>query len=150
MRFYFRDFQCHIFCRGNSEKLYVTKDNRETQQNNCRSVCCIVVAVLFVSSAVAVATLIGGKEVLAFTKTFSLRKNVQLHFSWSQVGIIDPMQRNAQGYKDGRSRDILSTTVRSQPITQEIVSKETSNFNRIPETSIENVLEESFPSWAGE
>ena len=64
MRFYFRDFQCHIFCRGNSEKLYVTKDNRETQQNNCRSVCCIVVAVLFVSSAVAVATLIGGKEVL--------------------------------------------------------------------------------------
>ena len=60
------------------------------------------------------------------------------------------MQRNAQGYKDGRSRDILSTTVRSQPITQEIVSKETSNFNRIPETSIENVLEESFPSWAGE
>ena len=146
MRFYFRYFQCHIFCRGNSEKLYVTKDNRETQQNNCRSVCCIVVAVLFVSSAVAVATLIGGKEVL---KHFSLRKNVQLHFS-SQVGIIDPMQRNAQGYKDGRSRDILSTTVRSQPITQEIVSKETSNFNRIPETSIENVLEESFPSWAGE
>ena len=44
-----------------SEKLYVTKDNRDSQQNNCRSVLCIVVAVLFVSSAVAVATLIGGK-----------------------------------------------------------------------------------------
>ena len=69
------------------------------------------------------------------------------------MGIIDPMQRNAQsqGYKDGRSRDIsTTTTVRSEPITQEILSKEATKFNRIPETSIENVLEESFPSWAGE
>ena len=60
------------------------------------------------------------------------------------------MQRNAQGYKDGRSRDIsTTTTVRSEPITQEVLSKEATKFNRIPETSIENVLEESFPSWAG-
>ena len=66
------------------------------------------------------------------------------------MGIIDPMQRNAQGYKDGRSRDIsTTTTVRSEPITQEVLSKEATKFNRIPETSIENVLEESFPSWAG-
>ncbi len=42
------------------EKLYVTKDNRETRQNNCRSVLCITVVVLFLSAAVAVATLIGG------------------------------------------------------------------------------------------
>ena len=71
------------------------------------------------------------------------------------MGIIDPMQRNAQsqGYKDGRSRDIsTTTTVRSEPITQEVLSKEATKFNRISEseTSIENVLEESFPSWAGE
>ena len=64
-------FNVTFFCRGNSEKLYVTKDNRETQQNNCRSVCCIVVAVLFVSSAVAVAALIGGKEVLKFFFSFA-------------------------------------------------------------------------------
>ena len=123
----------------------MTKDNRDSQQNNCRSVLCIVVAVLFVSSAVAVAALIGGKkhsiliEFLPYNPSF-----------YCIVGIIDPMQRNAQGYKDGRSRDIsTTTTVRSEPITQEVLSKEATKFNRIPETSIENVLEESFPSWAG-
>ena len=47
------------FFRG--EKLYVTKDNREMRHNNCRSVVCITVVVLFLAAAVAVATLIGGK-----------------------------------------------------------------------------------------
>jgi hypothetical protein len=43
------------------EKLYVTKDNRESRQNNCRSVVCITVVVFFVAAAIAVAALIGSK-----------------------------------------------------------------------------------------
>lgn len=39
----------------------MTKDNRDPDKNNCRSVVCITVVVLFLAAAVAVATLIGGK-----------------------------------------------------------------------------------------
>ena len=61
------------------------------------------------------------------------------------MGIIDPMQRSgAQGYKDGRSREI--TTVRSQPVTQGVIS---GDLNQIPEVVKETVNEEEFPVWAG-
>ena len=51
----------HIFIIFRGEKLYVTKDNRESRQNNCRSVVCITVVVLFLSAAIALAALIGGE-----------------------------------------------------------------------------------------
>ena len=76
------------------------------------------------------------------------------------VGIIDPMQsrNSAQGYKDGRSREI-STTVRSQPITQGVLggpagsAADSTGLNTIrqsiPEKQEEIVITEEFPSWAG-
>ena len=51
----------HISIIFRGEKLYVTKDNRESRQNNCRSVVCITVVVLFLSAAIALAALIGGE-----------------------------------------------------------------------------------------
>lgn len=69
------------------------------------------------------------------------------------MGIIDPMQRNgAQGYKDGRSREI--TTEKSQPITQGVIGRGANNLNSLkgstsskPEVREEEP--EEFPSWAG-
>ena len=50
---YFYDFR--------SQKLIVTKENRENlRRNDCRQVFCIAVAVLFIASAISVGTLIGG------------------------------------------------------------------------------------------
>ncbi len=87
------------------------------------------------------------------------------------MGIIDPMQRNsqgAQGYKDGRSREI--TTSRSQPITQGVIGPGgnpglndlnsvnlawTPKMTKQENTAETNVSqdqeekEEEFPSWAG-
>ena len=66
------------------------------------------------------------------------------------------MQRSgAQGYKDGRSREI--TTVRNQPITQGVLGSDlntltSSRNNRIntpPEKEEDIVAIEEFPSWAG-
>jgi hypothetical protein len=103
------------------EKLYVTKDNREMRHNNCRSVVCITVVVLFLAAAVAVATLIG-------------------------VDIIDPMQIQKQVgiYRDDREREI---TTGQTPIQQEIISS-ASNLNNLSTDKNEELFPEEFPSSA--
>ena len=112
------------------------------QHSNCRSVICITVVVLFLASAVAVATLIGGENCF-------LKKKVSyfaIIFS-PIVGIIDPMQRNTQGYKESRMREI---TTNQTPITQEIVDKTSSRLNDIEEQQEEeDILDEEFPDWSG-
>ena len=114
------------------------------QHSNCRSVVCITVVVLFLASAVAVATLIGGKIF------FSKKKILGIVFTLILspiVGIIDPMQRNTQGYKESRMREI---TTNQTPITQEIVDKTSSRLNDIEEQQEEeDILVEEFPDWSG-
>lgn len=63
------------------------------------------------------------------------------------MGIIDPMQRNTQGYKESRMREI---TTNQTPITQEIVDKTSSRLNDIEEQQEEeDILDEEFPDWSG-
>ena len=58
--FFLNNIRIFLFLfRG--EKLYVTKDNRHSRRNSCRSVLCIIVGVTFIAAAIAVAALIGGK-----------------------------------------------------------------------------------------
>lgn len=58
------------------------------------------------------------------------------------------MQRNgAQGYKDGRSREI--TTEKSQPITQGVIGRGANDFNSIMANKAPKEEMEEFPSWAG-
>ena len=77
------------------------------------------------------------------------------------VGVIDPIamqESGAQGYKDGRSREI--TTVRNQPITQGVLENglnglndldfgNSLDFGKIDESSEEQEVVERFPTWAG-
>ena len=56
------------------------------------------------------------------------------------------MQRNTQGYKESRMREI---TTNQTPITQEIVDKTSSRLNDIEEQQEEeDILEEEFPDWS--
>ena len=94
----------------------------------------------------AVATLIGGKNFFWKKKKIFLVHIFTLILS-PIVGIIDPMQRNTQGYKESRMREI---TTNQTPITQEIVDKTSSRLNDIEEQQEEeDILEEEFPDWSG-